>query len=72
MSDHRSPIRSKRKARHVTVAAARLVRVFGLTERLRIGDHRVQLSVWTFSQSERDVPPSDWGGELVLTKPGKA
>jgi hypothetical protein len=56
----------------VTVAAARLVRVFGFTERLRIGDHRVQLNVWTFSQSERDVPPSDWGGEPVLTKPGKA
>jgi len=113
----------------VAAAAAWLVRVFGFTERLRIGDHRVQLTmgagavvvaqgdapaepvfsmmvrvasadrhaaralaegatlrsapqsfpygerqytasdlagyVWTFSQSERNVDPRDWGGELV-------
>ncbi|WP_377159288.1 VOC family protein [Roseateles sp. UC29_93] len=118
----------------VAAAAAWLVRVFGFTERLRIGGHRVQLDigagamvvaqgdapaepvfsimvrvasadrhaaraaaegakvlsqphsfpygerqytvsdlagyVWTFSQSERDVHPGDWGGELVADGPG--
>ena len=120
----------------VAAAAAWLVRVFGFSERLRIGSHRVQLDigsgamvvaqgdapaepgfsimvrvanadqhaaraaiegatllsephsfpygerqytvadlagyVWTFSQSERDVDPASWGGELVADRPGSS
>ncbi|WP_431289307.1 VOC family protein [Roseateles chitinivorans] len=120
----------------VAAAVAWLVRVFGFTERLRIGDHRVQMTigngaivvahgdapvdpefslmvrvasadqhasrataegaelhsqpqsfpygerqytasdlagyVWTFSQSERDVDPGTWGGELLTGRPDKA
>ncbi|WP_431264196.1 VOC family protein [Roseateles chitinivorans] len=120
----------------VAAAVAWLVRVFGFSERLRIGSHRAQLDigsgamvvaqgdapaepvfsimvrvasadqhaaraategatllsephsfpygerqytasdlagyVWTFSQSERDVDPASWGGELVADQPGSS
>ena len=50
----------------VGVACDWLCRAFGFRERLRIGNHRAQLTYrWTFSQSIADVDPAEWGGKLL-------
>jgi uncharacterized glyoxalase superfamily protein PhnB len=52
----------------VQTAAAWLCRMFGFSERqysaVDPGGH-----VWTFSQTEANVDPSLWGGELVQAEP---